>query len=145
MWGAEFPKGGEPLPNESPFIEGSLPVHGEGSATTEPPGADEPEAATPSGDHEVEVGEAPEEIPETEEEKRPRRRRGRRRRRSEGGPREDAPEEREMPDESAADADQGEEDAGEEDDEEEVEIVPFADWNVPSWQELIGSLYRPER
>jgi hypothetical protein len=22
---------------------------------------------------------------------------------------------------------------------------PYADWNIPSWQELIASLYRPER
>lgn len=29
--------------------------------------------------------------------------------------------------------------------EEPVEPEPYADWNVPSWQELIGSLYRPDR
>ena len=33
--------------------------------------------------------------------------------------------------------------AVEEDDEEET--ISFANWSVPSWQELIASLYRPER
>ena len=28
---------------------------------------------------------------------------------------------------------------------EEEETISFANWNVPSWQELIASLYRPER
>ena len=31
----------------------------------------------------------------------------------------------------------------EEDDDEEIDKL--TDWNVPSWNELIGSLYRPER
>ncbi|HWY86465.1 MAG TPA: hypothetical protein VNX28_07065, partial [Gemmataceae bacterium] len=31
----------------------------------------------------------------------------------------------------------------EEDDDEEIDKL--TDWNVPSWAELIGSLYRPER
>lgn len=31
------------------------------------------------------------------------------------------------------------------DTEEAVEPEPYADWNVPSWQELIASLYRPDR
>ena len=32
-----------------------------------------------------------------------------------------------------------------EDDDEDVEPIVLTDWNVPTWQELIGSLYRPER
>ena len=39
-----------------------------------------------------------------------------------------------------------EEDAIEEDEDDiEVEPISFADWTVPTWNELIGSLYRPER
>ena len=33
--------------------------------------------------------------------------------------------------------------AATDDDDEPIET--FADWNVPSWQEIVGSLYRPER
>jgi len=29
--------------------------------------------------------------------------------------------------------------------EEHFEEVHFGDWNVPSWNELIDSLYRPDR
>ena len=145
MWESDSAHGGEPLPKESPFIEGSIPVHAEAA---EMPLGDEPEAVSPDADREVEVGEAPEEVPdaepEAEEEKPRRRRRGRRRRRSDGGPREEVAEERETGEEPAADEDQGDEDAGEED-EDEAEVERFADWSVPSWQELIGSLYRPER
>jgi len=35
--------------------------------------------------------------------------------------------------------------AAEEDDEDDSEADKLADWNVPSWNELIASLYRPER
>jgi hypothetical protein len=35
-------------------------------------------------------------------------------------------------------------DPAEKDDDEEEEIS-FANWNAPSWQELIAGLYRPER
>jgi hypothetical protein len=28
---------------------------------------------------------------------------------------------------------------------DEEETISFANWSVPSWQELIASLYRPER
>jgi hypothetical protein len=35
--------------------------------------------------------------------------------------------------------------APEPEDEEEDEGDTYADWNVPSWQELIASLYRPDR
>lgn len=33
--------------------------------------------------------------------------------------------------------------ADDEDDDEPIET--FADWNVPSWQEIVASLYRPDR
>jgi len=32
-----------------------------------------------------------------------------------------------------------------EDEDDDEPIETFADWNVPSWQEIIASLYRPER
>jgi hypothetical protein len=32
-----------------------------------------------------------------------------------------------------------------EEDDEIDEEISFANWTVPSWQELIASLYRPER
>ena len=35
--------------------------------------------------------------------------------------------------------------APEPDDEDDDEGESYADWNVPSWQELIASLYRPDR
>ncbi|HLW64943.1 MAG TPA: hypothetical protein VKS79_06440 [Gemmataceae bacterium] len=151
MWAGELPVGREPLPQESPFVEGSMTANVEFAEEAETALADEPEPTPADSENEVEVGEAPEEIPEAEaepeaeDEKRPRRRRGRRRRRSEGGQREETAEERESPEEPAAEEEQGDEGAGDEEDEEEVESVPFADWSVPSWQELIGSLYRPER
>jgi ribonuclease E len=150
MWGSKPPVGSEPLAKESPFIEGSMTANVEISGEAESAFGDEPEPTRAESENEVEMGEAPEEIPEaeaeaeTEEEKRPRRRRGRRRRRSEGGQRDEPAEERESPEEPAAEEEQGDE-AGMEEDEEEVEAEPFADFSVPSWQELIGSLYRPDR
>jgi hypothetical protein len=30
-------------------------------------------------------------------------------------------------------------------DEDDEEVENLSNWNVPSWQELIASLYRPER
>lgn len=111
---------------------------------------------------EVEVGEAPEEIPDEpsppEEKKRRRRRRRRGRRGGEaGGEAQDEAAEQgeagplfdtgaEPP--AAAEADELEEDEeGSDEDEDEVEVEPisFVDWTVPTWNELIGSLYRPER
>lgn len=145
MWGTT-PPAGQPLPKESPFIEGSIPVPADVGEPQEAVVTDEPEAAAPGSEHEVEVGEAPEEITEPEaeteeEDKRPsRRRRGRRRQRSDG----DRRDETEAPETSAEPSAESDEGAEDEED-EEAEAVPFADWNVPSWQELIGSLYRPER
>jgi len=116
-----------------------------------------PESA--DAEREVEVGEAPEEIPEETSEElaaqgdNHRRRRRRRRRRGGGdgadesavksdGPLENAG----LPSPSATDADDEAQDDGEEDeDEEEIEPLSIPDWNVPTWQELIASLYRPER
>ncbi len=121
-------------------------------------------------DHPVEVGEAPEEVesePPPEEEKRRGRRRGRRRRgRKQAG---EAPADGQAIDtveqgeaggfagageagsRDLADGDDNAEGtdstplAEDEEDEEEVEPMSFADFNVPTWQELIASLYRPER
>jgi hypothetical protein len=72
-----------------------------------------------------EFGEA---TPEPKDEERPRRRRRSRRRK--GGS--------DAPTESTASADQTQDE-----DESPVEIVK--DWNIPSWNDLIASLYRPER
>jgi hypothetical protein len=48
-----------------------------------------------------------------------------------------------------ADEDQSAEGPGAETDGDDYDIMdeedPYADWNIPSWQELIASLYRPER
>jgi hypothetical protein len=72
-----------------------------------------------------EFGEA---SPEPKDEERPRRRRRSRRRKSGG----------DAPAESAASTDQSQDD-----DDSPVEIVK--DWNIPSWNDLIASLYRPDR
>lgn len=111
---------------------------------------------------EVEVGEAPEEIPDEpsppEEKKRRRRRRRRGRRGGEAGG-EAAGEATEQTEAgplfdtgaeppASAEADEFEEEeevSDEDEDEVEVEPISFADWTVPTWNELIGSLYRPER
>jgi len=110
----------------------------------------------------VEVGEAPEEVPDPEGEpalegdkrRRRRRRRRGRRGRNEGGadqesiaggpestasgsPPEDVAEDEDADEDSDADEDN--------DDEDEVEPLSFTDWSVPTWNELIASLYRPER
>ena len=104
----------------------------------------EPGTDTPIGEPEAPVVEASEFIPpatESEEEsgQRPRRRRSRGR----------APEQEEAPRVVAV----GEDDeAPREIEEEELEPVgrdeevdDLSNWNVPSWAELIGSLYRPDR
>src|SRR5262249_54282830 len=152
MWGSEPRPAAEPLPTESPFLEGLIPAGANADDNMNVPVLEQAEGEAGS-EHEVEVGEAPEESPETEveseEEKRPRRRRGRRRRRPDGSsPREEAAEEREgsaAPAADEEDAEDGGDEADEPAGEDEVEAEPFVDWNVPSWQELIGSLYRPER
>jgi hypothetical protein len=116
-------------------------------------------------EQEVEVGEAPEEVPEepSDEQTAPgekrRRRRRRRRRRGADEATEDGVAKSDRPLEgsdsapssafSANDADDGlqddGDDEGEDDDDEEIEPLSIPDWNVPTWQELIASLYRPER
>jgi ribonuclease E len=150
LWGSDSAPGNVPLPDESPFNEGAIPIDAELAERSESPGADELDAPAANADHEVEMGEAPEEIPEVdvepeaEGEKRQRRRRGRRRRRSESGPRDEAAEEPESQEDPPTEESQRDEAVGDED-EEEAELERFADWNVPSWQELIGGLYRPDR
>jgi hypothetical protein len=117
-----------------------------------------------STEQEVEVGEAPEEVPDepgeelgTTEKKR--RRRRRRRRRNDAA--ETTSSDGEDPDshangaltegESPAEDDSSSEetddtdDGADDDDEEVIEPIVLPDWNVPTWQELIDSLYRPER
>jgi hypothetical protein len=101
----------------------------------------------------VEVGEAPEEVPDepgAAEQPPPRRRRGRRRGRRGAEPQigpEPASAPSDVPGEQlATEEPQAPEMEGEEVEEDEEEpAVSFADWTVPSWQELIASLYRPER
>lgn len=122
----------------------------------------EAESAPVAGEEqEVEVGEAPEEVPEEPGEeqgpgdkKRRRRRRRRRRGAGEGGTEAAAEANGEpsavgLPGAEAepplADAEGGEGDDEFEDEEEEIEPISIPDWNVPTWQELIESLYRPER
>lgn len=116
--------------------------------------------AAPSDDQEVEVGEAPEEVPEEPGEESgeagdKKRRRRRRRRRRNGDETEAAGETVNgeasadaLPAASAdapiieSDADEGDE---EDDEDDDIEPLQIPDWNVPTWQELIGGLYRPER
>jgi hypothetical protein len=142
-------------------VEEEVHLFGEGLVTPEP--VIESEAEEESG-QEVEVGEAPEEVPEEPappEEKKRRRRRRRRGRRGESGAEGGASETgesevagplfdtgEEIPPigvdaEELGDEEELEEAA--EDEEEEIEPISFSDWNVPTWNELIGSLYRPER
>ncbi|HBI45317.1 MAG TPA: hypothetical protein DDY78_21065 [Planctomycetales bacterium] len=104
----------------------------------------EPGSETPTGGTEAPVVEASESIPpdtesEEESDQRPRRRRSRGR----------APEREEAPRVAAVKED---DEAPREVEEEErepagrdEEVDDLSNWNVPSWAELIGSLYRPER
>jgi hypothetical protein len=104
----------------------------------------EPGSETPTGGTEAPVVEVSESIPpdtESEEEssQRPPRRRSRGR----------APEREEAPRVAAVEED---DEAPREVEEEELEPVgrddevdDLSNWNVPSWAELIGSLYRPDR
>ena len=104
-------------------------------------------------DNPVEMGEAPEEVPDeptpADDGKRRRRRRRRRGRKSDDVPSSNAATDlapAATPD--AAELDDGDDDDDDTtdlDDDEDVEPITFTDWNVPTWQELIGSLYRPER
>lgn len=155
---AEAPEPDEPIRS----LEQELPQSIVDAQPVESTAADEMvDTADAPIDNNVEVGEAPEEVPEPEptpdDEKRRRRRRRRRGRRRGGEtPGEDegaaeAPdgadgspgsETLEGEEDSADDGDAGEE---EDDDDGDVEPITFTDWNVPTWQELIASLYRPER
>ena len=80
------------------------------------------------------------------EEDRPRRRRGRRRKKGEGEPEPHAartkPVDAETPEEDEAELVPL---AAEEDSALDTDDDSLKNWNVPSWNELIGSLYRPER
>jgi ribonuclease E len=123
------------------------------------PPLEEEEIPPPLSDDET----APTEARMTEEdEDRPRRgrRRGRRGRRSRSR-REEAPadvasldnddtdveptENELAPAPAAVDDDEEEMPAARLDDEDDEPLETFADWNVPSWQEIVASLYRPER
>jgi|DewCreStandDraft_4_1066084.scaffolds.fasta_scaffold121985_2 hypothetical protein len=124
-------------------------------------------AVAASTEQDVEVGDAPEEIPDdpSEEPSSPEKKRRRRRRRRRRG---DSPTdaataesieteanqestasedevEGEVETESSNECEESDDDSRDDDDEEEVEPISLPDWNVPSWQELIDSLYRPER
>lgn len=117
-----------------------------------------------SGERDVEVGEAPEEIPdepgdELAAPEKKRRRRRRRRRKGEASVDGATPEKEasgvEAPavtlegegsaDSEPSDLEGDDEETVAEEDEEEIEPISLPDWNVPTWQELIDSLYRPER
>jgi hypothetical protein len=148
-----------PRPERPKLPPAAEEIHlfGEGLVLEEPAVESQSEAESAQ---EVEVGEAPEEIPDepaSAEEKRHRRRRRRRRRGGSDDNGENEPAEAVQPggeaiggpaapaDVEDAEDDDGTDDELADDDEEEVESISFADWTVPSWNELIGSLYRPER
>jgi ribonuclease E len=83
------------------------------------------------------------EVPDEETPEEPARRRGRRRGRSRKGERESEPAQ-------ASETEEAEEEVVSEEparveEEEDDEMDDLSNWNVPSWQELIASLYRPER
>jgi len=153
-------------PTDDPFTSGGfgagiLPLGTEEMDDSEPVTDEEhtgdSSLTEPSSEHEVEMGEAPEEVPDTEpeveEDKRHhRRRRGRRNRRGDGAEREEGGsrgEKRDSPsdtgNENAEESVEGADVEDEEQEDHEVEPEPFVDWSVPSWQELIASLYRPDR
>jgi hypothetical protein len=104
-------------------------------AEAEVEGADVEAAAVP----EVRPDEAEEAGEELAEEQGGKRRRRRRSRRKKKGPESATPGETEARTEAASD----ESSADEDDDEPTAEVVK--NWNVPSWDELIASLHRPER
>lgn len=116
-----------------------------------------------STERDVEVGEPPEEVPDEPGDEPPppekKRRRRRRRRKSESPSDKAPPADSGTPDastaspsgesETIADSEpsdlETDEDDSDSDDIEEIEPISLPDWNVPTWQELIDSLYRPER
>lgn len=89
-------------------------------------------AAEPGDTGEVVAETPPQE--ETAAEQEPGRRRGRRRGRRDA-----------EPVEGESKAEPAEEAAAAEEDDSIEEVDTLSDWNVPSWNELIASLYRPER
>lgn len=142
----------EPLPFELPPESELIPETSDSGDGTE---------------NQVEVGEAPEELTDTDgPPDGDKKRRRRRRRRRKGGP-EAAPTaapglaspaiadaatpETLAPPSDDTDLSEGDEylDDGEaaddDDDDDDIEPISFSDIVVPSWQELIASLYRPER
>jgi hypothetical protein len=80
--------------------------------------------------------------PNEEEDKNARPGRRRRGRKEEVRSHRDEEPEREELDDSAEEERDAEREAADDDDDSDTD---FSDWNVPSWQELIGSLYRPDR
>jgi hypothetical protein len=115
----------------------------EAETETEPTSGD---AALVTGTEDESPAEAATEAPEGESSEEPTPRRGRRRGRTRKGERESEPT---VTEEAAETVEEEEEVVSEEpprveeDDDEEVDDL--SNWNVPSWQELIASLYRPER
>ena len=137
-----------PEPADEPLPTVRVEFAADLAANAEPPTAEE---------NVVEMGEAPEEIPEEpappDDGKRKRRRRRRRGRKPDEAPAINgeatqpvAADAQGIP-EPADQSDEEEDDAGAEDDDDDDDVEPIVltDWNVPTWQELIGSLYRPER
>jgi ribonuclease E len=102
-------------------------------AEAEIEGSDVEAAAVPEVRHE-EVEEASDDLADQQTGKRRRRRRSRRKKKGETAP-EGATGDEPAEDAAAASADE---------DDEPVEDLG-RNWNVPSWDDLIGSLYRPER
>ncbi|MCX7702242.1 MAG: hypothetical protein N2039_15305 [Gemmataceae bacterium] len=160
----ELPPPGEPAPAAARDSHPPETTSEVIAAAAEESLGDYPVADSDSAERDVEVGEAPEEVPDepgddTAAPEKKRRRRRRRRRKSEASvdePTNDAatPETEtasaslngEVTPESEPSDVEGDDDEGEvEDDEEEIEPISLPDWNVPTWQELIDSLYRPER
>ena len=99
-----------------------------------------PLAAERVADEDVEASPAPVGEDDGAERRRPRRGRSRRPSRRDDEP-ETSLSEGETPDVAAEAAEEvsGEDDSGSE------EVDNLSDWSVPSWQELVDSLYRPDR
>ena len=131
---------------ESPVAEEEgAPARGRRRGRRGPRRAAEPEsesvAETPESGEPLES--AAKEGAETSEEDKPkRRRRGRGRGRDRRG-KEDEVEREETPEEEPVAEEEEEPFAVEEEDDEDA--TDYSDWSVPSWQDLIASLYRPDR
>jgi hypothetical protein len=97
----------------------------------EPPGEGVPAVEVPAGEG-APAGEGP------EERKRRRRGRGRKTRHDREGPQAGAEDDVEEPKAEEVPAEEPEEDDG-------GEVDDLSNWNAPSWNDLIDSLYRPDR